>query len=168
MKTSTKKFENLTFLVSLVKNLKNYSCFYFLAKTAQKMCLTMFQKENIMKTSTYKSPKIFFFKGISPWFQSKIGNFSIFLFQARKERQGNFRKKNAFLDYKNKLKRSKNQDFSMVSVKNQQLFLPFILSKIGRECVFHEILKRKNAFLECKSKKFKENLAFFQRVHGCA
>ena len=42
MKTSTKKFENLTFLVFLVKNLKKFLGFYFLAKTAKKMCLTMF------------------------------------------------------------------------------------------------------------------------------
>ena len=32
---------------------------------------------------------------------------------------------------------------------------PFFLGNIGQEYVFYDILERKNAFLGCKNKKFK-------------
>ena len=62
-----------------------------------------------------------FCKGVNPWFWSKIGHFSIFLF----------------------------------------------LSIIGQENVFCDILKRKNAFLGYKNKKFKKSRNWdFSKTHG--
>ena len=68
--------------------------------------------------------------------------------------------KNAFLGYKNKkIKKSKNRHFS-------KGFSPWFCSKnghfsnlgnIGQENVFHDILKRKNAFLGYKNKKYKQS-----------
>ena len=53
-----------------------------------------------------KSKKMQFSKGVSPWFWSKIGHFSIFLFFAIQARKNLFydilERKNTFLGYKNK------------------------------------------------------------------
>ena len=60
-------------------------------------------------------------------------------------------RKNALLDYKNiKLKKSKNWDFSKgVSPRFfSNFFHVFVLGKIRQESVFHDILERKNAFLD--------------------
>ena len=45
----------------------------------------------------------------------------------------------------------------MVLVKNLKFFHFFIWEKIGQENTFHDILERKNAFLEYKNK----------RLNGC-
>ena len=42
----------------------------------------------------------------------------------------------------------------MVLVQNGQFFRLFILSKIGQENAFHDILGRKNAFVDYKNKGF--------------
>ena len=58
--------------------------FFYQAKEATKMCFTIlsrektpFQAKNTI--SSKSNTKCDFFKGVSPWFWSKIGNFSIFL-----------------------------------------------------------------------------------------
>ena len=68
-------------------------------------------------------------------------------------------RKNALLDYKNiKLKKSKNWDFSKgVSPRSfSNFFHVFVLGKICQESVFHDILERKNAFLDYKNKKLEK------------
>ena len=62
-----------------------------------------------------RSQTLHFSKGVSPWFWSKIGHFSIFLFQAIQPRKMYFydilERKNACPGYKNKkFKKSKNKD----------------------------------------------------------
>jgi len=54
----------------------------------------------------------------------------------------------------------------MVLVKNWQFFHLFILDKIGQESVFHDISKRKNAFLDHKNKnlKYSKNWHFSKGV----
>ena len=51
----------------------------------------------------------------------------------------------------------------MVFVQKWPFFQLFFLGNIGLENVFHDILERKNAFLDYKNKKFKQskNLDFF-------
>ena len=72
-------------------------------------------------------------------------------------------KKNAFLGYKNKkLKKSKNWHFSKgvnpwFWSKNGNFSNFFFLRNIGQENVFYDILKRKNAFLGYRNKKFKKS-----------
>ena len=69
--------------------------------------------------------------------------------------------KNAFLGYKNKkFKKSKNWHFSKgvnpwFWPKNGHFSNFFFLSNKGQKNVFHDILERKNAFLDYKNKKFK-------------
>ena len=71
--------------------------------------------------------------------------------------------KNAFLGYKNKkFKKSKNCHFSKrvnpwFSSKNRYFFNFFFIVNIVQENVFYDILKRKNAFLGYKKKRFKKS-----------
>ena len=70
-------------------------------------------------------------------------------------------RKNDFLGYKNnKFKKSKNWHFSKgvnpwFWSKNGHFSNLFFLGNMGKEKVFYDILKRKNAILGYKSKKFK-------------
>ena len=72
-------------------------------------------------------------------------------------------RKNAFLGYKNnKLKKSKNWDFSKgvnpwFWSKIGDFPIVFFLGNIGPENVFHDILERKNTFLGYKNNKFKRS-----------
>ena len=75
---------------------QKFSSFFILlfkAKQARKMCFTIFQKGKTpflqtIKTRSLKSRKfVFFAKGLVHDFWSKIGNFSIFLFQAKQARK---------------------------------------------------------------------------------
>ena len=64
-----------------------------------------------------KSKKWHFSKVVSPWFWCKIGHFSIFVFSGNLAQENVFydilKRKNAFLDYKNKnVTKSKNWHFS--------------------------------------------------------
>ena len=73
-----------------------FSSFLFWAIQARKMCFRIFQKEETpfqtMKTGSEKSRTIqIFCKRVNPWFWSKIGHFSIFLFQAIQARKMCFR-----------------------------------------------------------------------------
>ena len=82
-------------------------------------------------------------------------------------------RKNAFLGYKNKkFKKSKNWHFSKgvnpwFWSKNGHFSNFFFVGNIGKENVFYDILKRKNAFLDYKKKKFKKskNWHFSKRVN---
>ena len=71
------------------------------------------------------------------------------------------KQKNTFLGFKNKkFKKSKNLYFSKgvnqwFWSKNGHFSNMFFLGNIGKENVFYDILKRKNAFLGYKNKKFK-------------
>ena len=72
-------------------------------------------------------------------------------------------RKNAFLDYKkDKIKKTRNWHFSKgvnpcFWSKNGLFSNFFSLGNIGQENVFYDILKRKNAFLGYKNKKFKKS-----------
>ena len=72
-------------------------------------------------------------------------------------------RKIAFQGYKNKtLKKSKNWHFykgvnPWFWPKNDHFLNFFLLGTMGQENVFYDILKRKNAFLGYKKKKFKKS-----------
>ena len=55
----------------------------------------------------------------------------------------------------------------MVLVRKWPIFQLFFLANIGKENVFYDILKRKNAFLDCKKNKFKQskNWHFFKGIN---
>ena len=68
-----------------------------------------------------------------------------------------FYKKNRLSRIEKKVKKGKKLDFlkrgySMVFVKNWQFLQLFILGKLGP--IFHDILERKNPFVQCKNIKF--------------
>ena len=68
-------------------------------------------------------------------------------------------RKNAFLGYKNnKFKKSKNWHLSkpMILVQKWPFFQLFLLSNIGQENVFYDIVERKKAFLGYKNNKLKK------------
>ena len=123
-----------------------------------------------------KSKNCRFSKGVSPWFWSKNGHFSIFFLKGNIG-QGNVfydivQRKNVFLSYKNKkFKKSKNCHYSKgVSPwfwsKIGHFSIFSFLGNIGQENVFYDILQRKNVFLSYKNKKFKKskNCHFFKGV----
>ena len=72
-------------------------------------------------------------------------------------------RKNAFLGYKNKKsKKAKNWHFSegvnpWFGSKNGHFSNFFLLSNVGQQSVFNNILERKNAFLGYRNKKFKKS-----------
>ena len=81
------------------------------------MCYNILQRKNAFlgyKNKELKKSKIWnFSKGVSPWFWSKIGHFSIFFVLGNLGQENVFydilQRKNAFLGYKNKkLKKSEN------------------------------------------------------------
>ena len=108
-----------------------------------------------------------FSKGINPWFWSKNGHFSNFVFSGDIGQANVFydilERKNDFLGYTNKkLKKSKNWHFSKgVNAwfwsKNFH-FSNFVFpGNIGQESIFYDILEQKNAFLGYKSKKLEKS-----------
>ena len=122
-----------------------------------------------------KSKNWQFWKGVNPWFCSKICHFSMFFFLANIGHENVFydilERKNAFLGNKNKkFKTSKNWHFCngvnpWFCSKIGHFSMFFFLGKKGQENVFYDILQRKNAFLGNKNKHLKkvEKLTFFQR-----
>ena len=113
-----------------------------------------------------KSKNWHFSKRVNPWYWSKNGHFSTFFFtqyMAGKCLYDILKRKNAFLGYKNKkFKKSKNCYFSkwvnpLFWSKNGHFSNFFFWGNIGQENVFYDILKRKNAFLGYKNKKFKKS-----------
>ena len=114
-----------------------------------------------------KSKNWHFSKGVNPWFWSKKGHFSNFLFSGNIG-QGNvfydiLGRKNAIHGYKNKnLKKSKNWHVSKgVNPwfwSKSGHFSKFVFSgNKGQANVFYDILERKNDFLGYKNKKFKKS-----------
>ena len=113
----------------------------------------------------------------NPWFWSKNGHFSNFVFLGNIGHDNVFydilEGKNAILSYKNKkFKKSKNCRFSKgfnswYWSKNRYFSNFFFLGNIGQENVFYDILERKNAFLGYKNRKFKKskNWHFSKRVN---
>ena len=108
-----------------------------------------------------------FSKGVSPWFWSKIGHFSIFFFWGNLGHENAFydilERKNAFLGYKNKnLRKSKNWVFFKGLVHRLGLKLAifpffFCLGNLGQENGFYDILEGKNAFVFFKNKELKKS-----------
>ena len=109
------------------------------------------------KNQKFKKSKHWHFsKGVNPWFWSKNGHFSNFLFLGNIGQENVFydilERKNAFLGYKNKkFKKSKNWDFSKgvnpwFWSKNGHFFNFFRLGNKGQKNVFYDILEEKNAF----------------------
>ena len=126
-----------------------------------------------------KSKNGYFFKGVSPWFWSKIGHFSIFFFEGNIGQENVFydilERKNLFLGYKNKKfekweKCHFSKGFSLWFWSKIGLFsIVFFKGNIGQENVFYDILERKNAFLGYKIKNFKKwkNCHFSKGVSPC-
>ena len=118
------------------------------------------------KINIFKKWKICdFWKGVNPWFWSKIGHFSICFFFVIIGQEDvfydSFERKSAFLGYKNSMfKKWKNWDFckgvnSWFWSKTGH-FSIFFLGILGQENVFYDILERENAFLGYKNSKFKK------------
>ena len=135
---------------------------WILRYSRTKKGLSRLQKQEVKKVE-----KLTFFKGVNPWFWSKNGHFSNFLFSGNIGQANVFYDivewKNAFLGYKNKkLKKSKNWHFSKgvnpwFWSKNGH-FSNFVFSgNIGQANVFYHILERKNAFLAYKNNKMKKS-----------
>ena len=131
-----------------------------------------------IKTIRSKSRDITIFpKGLTHGFGPKMPFFPTSLFLGSIGQENFFyyilQRKNAFLDYKNKkFKMSKNCHFSYrvnpwFWSKNDHFSNFFLLGKIGQGNVFYNILKRKNAFLGDKNKKFKKskNCLFSKKVN---
>ena len=123
-----------------------------------------------------KSKNWDFSKGVIPWFLSKNGHFSIFLFLGNKGVENVsyaiLERKNFFQGYKSKkFKKSKSWDFSKgVNPWFWSKIVHFsmgFLSNIGQENVLYDILERNNAFRGYKNKKFKhlENWDFSKEVN---
>ena len=146
------------------------------------MCFTIFQKQNTpfqtQKTKVQKLKKWTFPKGLVHGFGQKSAIFPPFNFRQNRAEKCVLRysrRKNAFLDYKDKkFTKSKNQDYS-IGVS------PWLLSKNGSFSIFFHFRqnrpgkcfsrysRKKNAFRDYKNKKFKEskNWDFYRRlVHG--
>ena len=112
-----------------------------------------------------KSKNWHFSKDVKPWFWSKNGHFSNFVFLGSIGQANVFydilEQKNASLGYKNNnSKQSKNWHFSKgvnswFLSKNGHFSNFGFLGNIGQANVFYYILERKNAFLGYKNKKFK-------------
>ena len=100
-------------------------------------------------------------------FWSKNGHFSNLFFLGNMGQENVFydilERKKANVGYKNKkFKKSKNWHFSKAVnpwfwSKNGHFCNLFFLDNIGKENVFYDILKRKNAILGYKNKKFKKS-----------
>ena len=92
----------------LVKNWQ-FSHFAILSKIGQKNVFHNILEgkkrlSRLSKKGVQKVEKLIFLKGVSPWFLSKIGNFSIFLDKSGQENvlYDIPERKNAFLEYKDK------------------------------------------------------------------
>ena len=134
-------------------------CLLWYSRTNKNNTILGYKKKKIKKAKNWH-----FSKGVNPWFSSKNGHFSNFFFLGNIGYENVFydilEQKNTFLGYQNKtIKKSKNWHFS-------KGFSPWFCSKnghfsnlgnIGQENVFHDILKRKNAFLGYKNKKYKQS-----------
>ena len=123
-----------------------------------------------------KSKNSHFSKGVTHCFGLKMTIFQLFFLDNMGQKNVIYvivDRKNASVGYKNrKFKKSKNWHFSKgvnpwFCSKNGHFSNLFFLGNIGQENVFYDILKRKNAFLGYKNKKFKQskNWHFCKRVN---
>ena len=104
-------------------NIRQANVFYDILE--QKNAFVGYKNKKLKKSKNWH-----FSKGVNPWFSSKNGHFSNFLFSGNIGHANVLYdildRKNAFLGYKNtKLKKSKNWDFS-------KGVNPWFLSKNGR------------------------------------
>ena len=102
-----------------------------------------------IKTWSPKSREIWHFcKGFNPWFWSKNGHFSKFLFFANLGQENAFylilERENGFLGYKNKM------------FKNWHFCNFFFLANLGHGNIFYDILEQKKPYLGYKNNKFKK------------
>ena len=104
-----------------------------------------------------------FSKGVSPCFWSKIGHFSIFLFQVIQARKMCFmifqRGKTPFQTIKSRCSKSRKIEIFPKGLVHgfgpKLVFFPsFYFRQYRQENVFQDILEGKNAFLAYKNKKF--------------
>ena len=133
----------------------NLSIFLFQEKKATKMCFPLFQKKNALlhykNRKLKKSSACDFSKGIGPQFQSKITNFTIFSFQAKKIKKMCFtiiqKEKTPYRPEKQNVEEVEKLRFfqrcsSMVLIRNWQFFHFFLLGKKGQKNVFYGVLER--------------------------
>ena len=107
-----------------------------------------------------------FSKGAYPWFWSKNWTYFDLFFLSNIGKKNVcydiLERKNPFLGNKKKFKKSKKLRFSKEVnqwfwSKNGHFSMVFLKYNISQENVFYDILKRKNAFLGYKNKKFKKS-----------
>ena len=138
-----KKWKNWDFCKGanpwFLSKIGHFSIFFFLGIIGQdKVFYDILERRNGFlgyKNSKLKTWKNWdFCKGINPWFWSKIGHFSMFLFLSVIGQENVFydilERKNAFLNYKNSIfKKWKNWDFCKGAN-------PWFWSKIGHFSMF--------------------------------
>ena len=153
--------------------------FFFLVNICQEnVFYDILERKNAYvgyKTKKFtKSKNWHFSKEVNPYFCSRNGDFSNFHFLGNTGQENVFYdilgRKNAFLGYINKkFKKSKNWHFfKWVNPwfwTKYGYFSKFRLGNIGQKNVFYDIVKRENAFLGYKNKKFEKskNWQFLQR-----
>ena len=113
-----------------------------------------------------KSKNWHFSEGVNPWFWSKNGHFSNFVFSGNIWQANVFyhilERKDAFLGYKNKkLQKLKNCHFSKglhpcFWSKTGHISNFVFSGNICQESIFYDILERKNAFLGNKKNKLQK------------
>ena len=121
----------------------------------------------VIKTRRWKSRKIDIFpRGLTHGFGPRMVIFTTFFLRIIDQENVFYdflKRKNAFLAYKNNtFKKSQNWHFSKgvnpwFWSKKRPCFQLFFLRNIEQDIVFYDILKRKNAFLGYKNKKFKKS-----------
>ena len=139
-----------------------FSNFFFLGNIGQEnVFYDILERKNTFlfykNMKSKKSKNWHFSKGVNPWFWSKNGHFSSFVFSGNIGQPSVFyhilERKNAFLGYKKKyFKQSKNLHFfkgvnPWFWSKNGYYSNFFFFGNIGQENIFYDILERKNAFL---------------------
>ena len=157
----------------------------FLGNKRQKnVFCDILERKNVFleyKNKKFETTKIWHFsKRVSPWFWSKNGHLSNFIFLGIIGQENVFddilQRENAFLGYKHKkFEKSKNwhffpKDQPMVLVQKWPFFLFISLGNIGQENVFYDILEQKNAFLNKKTRNWKSpKIDTFPKgvTHGC-
>ena len=152
---------------------------YFLGNIGQEnVVYDILERKNAFlryKNRKFKKSKNWHFsKRVNPWFWSKNGHFSYFFL--RQYRPGKYllryskTKKTPFYALKTRISKSRKNDLFPKGLAhgfgpNMAIFPTFFLGSIGQKNVFYNTIKRKNAYLGYKNKKFEkdEKLTFFIR-----
>ena len=109
-------------------------------------CFQDYKKEKFKKSKNWD-----FFKGVSPWFWSKMWNLAFFFPKIRQKKNVWRSSKSQKIDiFPKGLTHGFSQKWAIFSTF-------FFLGIIGQENVFHYILERKNAFLGYKKKMFNKS-----------